>query len=576
MKRCRAVCFCLLSLAATSLPLAAAENVSVLAPFLAAFPLALFAMSLGYRRMEREPSAYRSVALWLLATAFACVVTLGQSFAATGTAELATAHKLRTLLYLAGRVPLYYMGMALLRAWLWREDAPAERGTWFDRLPAWAFALALLVCWLPYAFLLYPGTVSSDSITMLSEIVGAKPMSNGNPIFQTLLLNLCVKLGFGSGDRAIALYCGVQALLMAWLLGCTVKRTRAVKRRLAAGALVFYALCPIFPTFAFCVGKDTSFAMAVLWLMLEALRSLTEERYRGWWRLALAGALCVLLRNPGVYLAALTLLGLLIFALRRRKGWLAPAVGLGVVAAAWLAINLLIVPTLAIEPTPETEEWSVPLQQVARVVASQTVTDDEREAISAVLDFEQLHTEYNGELSDPVKNLWKADATAAQKRAFFGVWLRLLWEHPATCLSATFHNSYGYLCPGYMSTVKPTLILGATSRTTAIDGKFDYSINPRAEKLKRTLVSLVNDVPPLRLLVSGGVYGWLALFGFIGALSGDRKRLALCLTPALFTLLGCLFSAVNGYIRYTMPLYFAAPLCLAAVSLARGRKEHNA
>ena len=44
-------------------------------------------------------------------------------------------------------------------------------------------------------------------------------------------------------------------------------------------------------------------------------------------------------------------------------------------------------------------------------------------------------------------------------------------------------------------------------------------------------------------------------------LRGNRGRL-FGAVPALFTLGGCLLSAVNGYFRYAMPLYLCAPLLL--------------
>jgi hypothetical protein len=77
---------------------------------------------------------------------------------------------------------------------------------------------------------------------------------------------------------------------------------------------------------------------------------------------------------------------------------------------------------------------------------------------------------YNGELSDPVKNLWRDTSSAEDKAAFAATWIRLGAKHPATYLSAFFHNSYGYLLPGYVSTIKPTFLRAwraAPRRSTA-------------------------------------------------------------------------------------------------------------
>ena len=700
--------------------------------------LAALALGLCYRRLGRMEHGFRKPRLWLLAVLFAGVATFGESFAQTGTAELVLSRRWISLLYLIGRIPACYMGMALLLEALTTPyakcapeahhavDAPAapprsayvngatrqvfpaltgnqptqtrndgsattaryapvnaqpqqtgrvradgkttaapdtaktEKGlassagdtfpakpVWqprtqagYDRTaalgegtsprttrdsdrsdgsqsearpsaallpphaaaqqppypkhtpaqgagtalpgmaraaqwPTWAFVLLLLLCWLPYLFAVWPGTVSNDSITQLAEIFGRKALGNGNPVFQTGLVWLAVTVGkglFGSADAAVALYVCTQGLIMAWLLGYTLRRMQEAHAPawLVMLATAFYALCPVFPTFAFCMGKDTGFAIATLWLSLMAWRVLESKwpPMRTSVGLCLSAALCALMRNAGVALTVVTLLGLLIWAtFAHTRQWRAPLIALLVTGAAVLALYGVALPQLRAAATPETENWSVPLQQVARTVASEPLTDADRASLYAVLPVDELAAAYNGELSDPVKALWREGVSAAQKRTFWETWLRLGLKHPATYASATFHNAYGYLLPGYVSTIKPTFLMGMEGRTTLIDGAFDFTVNPVAITFKATLQSLFS-VAPFRLLVAPGAYGWLTLFAFVAAMGCYRRRNALCMLPALITLLGCLFSAVNGYFRYAMPLYFITPALLAMLSQA--------
>lgn len=559
----------LISLAVGLLP----ETSSASSPILSG--AALWALALGglwllygaWLRLERPLTPVR---LWVLAALFAGVVTLGRSFAAVGTAELVTSHRLKALLAFAGQVPLY---MAVMRLF---SNALDLRGPLERKAPRTVVSSGiLLLCWLPYWLAIFPGTVSNDSITQIQELFGVVLMSNGNPVFQTWLIDLFCRIGLwlGGADAAVALYCGVQAALMAWLLGSlTSEMARSdAPGWLAWGSLAFYALCPVFPTFAFCMGKDTNFAMAVLLLSLSAWRFLrgaegSRSRARDAACLSLAAVLCALLRNAGVYLAALTLVMLLCRSLRKpvrgRGAWLAPSLGLLATLSVFGVLRLLILPGLDIRPMPETENYSLPLQQVARVAASHPLAPEEAAAIDGVLELDRLADAYNGELSDPVKLLWRGDATAEEKTAFWRTWLSLLGKHPATCLSATFHNTYGYLYPGYMSVIKPTLLLGDQStRTASAKGLFDYSVNPRAETLKALHARLAEN-PLYRALLSPGLYGWLTLFAAALLLGRGRRRALPAAMPALFTLAGCLLSAVNGYFRYAMPLYLCAPLLL--------------
>ncbi len=664
----------------TANPAEAAAPARVL-PDAGAWFAAMVALGLLLYAATRIPRVFSWIRLWVLAAFFSGVVTLGMGFAQTGTAELLTANLGLTMLLFLGRVPVYYLGMALLlhtflhpRAFAFppvqtappaRQAAyPPPRGSQSmdnpahgnparnafngkaasaggyaasqgaaanrapvhgtasapahdagDRMPrvaahtahsgaqnqtvsapnaaekprrlapTWVWSLAILLCWLPYLFIVWPGTVSNDSITQLAEAFGVKALSNGNPLAQTGLVWLMAHIGLGllgTADAGIALYVCAQALLMAWLLGYTVRRLweSGAPAWLGWLALLLYALCPVFPVFAFCVGKDTNFAMAVLWFTLMVWRVLGSKwpPLRTMVGLCLSAVLCVLLRNAGAGLVGLTLLVLLVRQfIKGGRVWRAPLMALLTTGAALALLYLVALPKLNALPTPATENWSIPLQQVARTVASVALDSEEHAAIDAVMPVAEIQSAYDGELSDPVKALWRDDVTPRQQAAFFATWLRLGLKYPATYLSATFHNSYGYLYPGYVNPVKPTFLLGMEGRTTRIDGIYDFTVNPRADALKAQLKSLF-VYAPFRLVTTPGGYGWVLLFAAVALLGLRRRENLVAMLPALFTLVGCFASAVNGYFRYAMPLYFLAPVLLALLAQAarggiRGRRE---
>ena len=259
--------------------------------------------------------------------------------------------------------------------------------------------------------------------------------------------------------------------------------------------------------------------------------------------------------------------------MRRETGaWRLPALAAACVLVVYGGLHLMVLPGLNIAPMPESENYSLPLQQVARVAAGGGLTEEQAEAVAGVLPVEELKAAYNGELSDPVKALWREDATPEQKRAFWRAWTEIVMDHPVTCLSATFHNTYGYLYPGYMSVIKPTLLIGDQStRTASVKGLYDYTVNPLSERLEAFTGRLAQN-PLYRLVVSPGLYGWIALMAAVWLLRAGKGRL-LCAVPAVFTLAGCLLSAVNGYFRYAMPLYLCAPLLLWLT--AKGREQRQ-
>ena len=564
--------FCwVLSFAAMSISLAHTGLFSV---FMQVFVPVL--LIFGYLFLWKIPRVFYHWHLWIAAFVFAAVTTLGASFDHSGSVALVTSQKWKALFYFAGRVPAFYMGMVLI----W--EAMKSGAPWKKQYPVWAYALVLFACWLPYLITVWPGTVSNDSITQLTEIFGAKTLSNGNPLLQTGLIWFFAVIGqgvFASADVAVALYVLTQGLLMAWLLGYTVSLAAkgGAPKWLVIASFLFYALCPVFPLFAFCIGKDTNFAMAVLWLTLIVWRIVRAEKpaTRDVVFLSVSAVLCALLRNAGVGLAAVTLAALLVWSLvRRNMVWQGAMYALTCVASVLFILHMALIPMLGADKSPETEIMSAPLQQIARVVTDESLPETYFADIDAVLPVEQLKAAYNGELSDPVKDLWRAEVTPEEKRAFFKAWFSLGFKRPTIYFSAFFHNSYGYVTPGYVSTIKPTFLLGAEGNTDEIEGAFDFTVNPHAEGMKEVLKRLL-QYAPFRILAAPGLYGWILLFALAVVLARRQWRTLLYMLPALLTLAGCFFSPVNGYFRYAMPIYFTAPPLLIAAAQAIGRTERS-
>jgi len=587
-----ALALCLLTLIGLGVTLVPVEAPGSILQGGAVWALGAAALWLLYRKAIRQHTYFGMKRLWTLAAFFSAVMTLGQSYGAVGSSALVIGQPLLASLYFVGRVPLYAAGMALLTCALWGgqsscphsalsdcdgEERQAGKAAPRQSLRHWQYALILFACWCPYLFFIYPGTVSNDSVTMIMEAIGLEKLANGNPIFQTFVLHCFRWLGvkLGNGDITVVLYCAIQSVLMAWLLGVLVERMMksSAPRWLGIGSLIFFAVNPIFPLYAFCIGKDTNFAMAVLWLMLCCHELCDQEKasLKNSLFMCASAVLCVLLRNPGMYLAVLTLFVLLLWTLHKSRRaarlWFAPVLAILCAVCVFIGIRLML-PVLGVAPMPETEEYSVPLQQVARVVATHELTPEEAQAIDGVLELDQVAADYNGELSDPVKFLWKEAATAEQKSAFFRTWLGLAVKHPGTCLSATFHNTYGYVYPGYMSQIKPTLLIGKQKTTTLLDPYFQFSVNPNSDVLIRFTNELAKN-PLYRVIIAPGLYGWLTLFG-VALLVGRRKgRYLIAAVPMLFTLAGCMLSAVNGYFRYSMPLYLCVPMLLWLCALAK-------
>lgn len=102
-----------------------------------------------------------------------------------------------------------------------------------------------------------------------------------------------------------------------------------------------------------------------------------------------------------------------------------------------------------VEPGSIREALALPMQQTARYVKEfgDEVTEEERAAISAVLDYEHLAEKYDPRISDPVKELFKYNPTTEELRDYLSVWLKQFIKHPFVYFKATVNQNYYLLYP---------------------------------------------------------------------------------------------------------------------------------
>jgi hypothetical protein len=304
----------------------------------------------GYLSLFNTPRVFLSWQLWIIAAVFSAAATLGASFDHTGTAELVTSQGWKALIYFLGRVTAFYMGMVLALE-VMKKGRPPHR-----RFPAALYALFVLLCWLPYLIALWPGSVSAGAAIQMRELFGTAALGAQGPLLQTGLTGLAVWIGrgvFGSMDAAVALYVVAQALLMAWLIGRAVESVagEGAPKWLILASLFFFALCPVFPLYAFAVSADTSFALSALWLMLVVWRVVRRETASRSDLISLSASavLCALLNAFGIWIAIGTLMALLCWSLNRRGGlWWGALYALACAACAWLIVQGALLPHLAL------------------------------------------------------------------------------------------------------------------------------------------------------------------------------------------------------------------------------------
>ena len=575
-------------------------NLGVSSKFLSALNLLLcFAAATAFLSLPRH--AFNHLWLWVLATLWALLWQLPKiaedlslprcAFGFVGSALFfyVIAYLARHLLFLAKD----RAGKAEMRG------LPRRVADLFCSHPFLCPFIALLVCWVPWLVLLYPGIAApndtldqlrqflglpSFTSTMAGQISAGVYLNNHHSALHTMLLGLFVQTGEALKSANAGFFAFVLAQMTA-LAASVAYGLRMLLRSRANGILVacscaLFCLVPLFPVTACCATKDVLFTASAVLLFCLLWENAGDRVAAG--RQA-AIAICVLLvcllRSTGIYICVLLLVFAVANALRNRRiaRWSGLVAGL---LCSALTLGVLY-PALAITPGSSGEARALPYQQTALCVIEhqQEFSEEELEEIGAVLDLENLSTNYHPDNCDPVKNTRNMQATDEQTTAFLDLWRKLLLRYPLTCLKCWSDLESTYYSPEDPDAQHPLLWVISTGWLVDDVNIYDQSelyadigVNIRQggldEQGRIALNSFIvgQENMPWGFAFNLPLYVWIALFGAAAAIELRRKDAA---APTLLLLLlaGTLAISPASYLtRYVLPICFMSPMLVTMMT----------
>ncbi|MCR4960381.1 MAG: DUF6020 family protein [Lachnospiraceae bacterium] len=421
------------------------------------------------------------------------------------------------------------------------------------------YGVVLLCC--------YPGVITWDTRDQIWQVLGKEEMDNHHPLFLTYVIGVFIRFGrhinnFGLGlffFEIVQVICAVMAeMYSVWIVNKSTKNTG-----ISNCLYIFWLLNPIVIIYTITVGKDTSFAICLLFFissLAEAMLIRKSINKRLFIQIVLSPILTGLVRHNGVYVIILSLIFLIMAKREFRKSFV-------LIFASFLLLlglrNVVYYHIVGVAPPEDAEKYSIVFQTTARVLEDheEELSLEQVGIIENVLgDISLVKENYDPQLSDPVKDLYNAELNSTDKRRFFKQWVALFFKYPGSYISATYDQTYGYFYPDYSNNVKCFFRLSSDARlleTVKIGLKF-----PNIVARINDAVEMIRTAPILRYFMSMATYNWILICVFIGALikkDGDKILLAL---PLLGTLATILLSPVNGYLRYMYPIIYCVPFVL--------------
>lgn len=555
----------------------------------------------------------------LPALLFGIFMAIGYSFKSKGNWSLVFGNVVQLLksgLYSLGYTILFFFGIVILFRALDQvniyhtEAVPGGRHKcirWYlkclEQKTFLTAFLTLLICYVPYMVLSYPGILMGDSYNQITQAYNIETYStyfdlisdevklnNHHPVVHTMLIHVCLRIGglFHNYSFGLGLYSLLQTVfvlvVLAWIFSFLKELGISIKIILVL--MLYYILHPRIASYMYLLTKDiisTAFLMVFFITLYRIFLGQESKKIYGFLAGSMIGAL--LFRNDGIYIVLLTVIGLIIFHKKYRKKFCMAAVGILAFHFLW---NSVLLPGLQITSSGRRDVLSIPFQQTARYIrdAGEEVTEREKEAINAVLAYDKLAAKYNPTSSDPVKATFREKtATTTDLVNYFKVWLEMLMKHPEIYIQATLHHKYDmfYFDSGKANNYSYSWSAEQMESVNKLsDDILEVQLNyPKSleksrdwyENLREGLFSL----PLINLLMVAAVY----INGFIIFIFyGIRTRSKLIITmgfPVFVQLLLIVAGPCNAtYFRYVYPIAMILPfMVLLGLHVNRQGKEEK-
>lgn len=525
-----------------------------------------------YRQMhtnKMSDAAFSVKATTALSVFFALCLLVGNSYNMEGSWSYcfgSGVNFVKFILALSGLSMLFYELILLLSAFLASHRFTDQRKHFFTD-HAFRKSFLILICvYLPFLLISFPGKLCWDAIGQIEQVIGTGGYSTHHPLFHTLLMGGLTWLGgqlFHSYEVGLFIYMLLQMAMLAAALSATIAvlAKRGAKRSFLLGLLLIYCITPVYSNMASTALKDVPYSACVigyvicLALFLEMPERIKNIRFVGCFILLQLGV--ILFRNNGLYVILLSGIGCFCYLykkyqFRQKISCLLCSFGISVVAAE--LIIFLLAQTLGAAAGSKGEMLSIPFQQTARYLQlyRSELNQEELSAIETVLgDVNTIAASYDPQSSDPVKALFKKDASSKELAAYFKAWSQGLIRHPSAYIEAFLVHVYGWFDP-------------AVNNSIRYESDYDVirqgGLFPNAEKILIFYYRFASRISLLAVFENVGAAVW-ALFFLTVYQRKHKQNAAVCAgLPLWVSLLICMASpCFVMHPRYAFPILFTLP-----------------
>lgn len=420
---------------------------------------------------------------------------------------------------------------------------------------------AIILGYLLYFVRYYPAIMTNDSYYVI-HYANNFILSDFHAFGHTWFFGIFFHLGkflFNNMNMAVAFSTIIQMICMALIFASAIRflYNKGLKKSVCIIMLLFYTLNPLHGHYSITLWRDIlfggSFVISLISLYeFMICRDKIKIRYI---LLFIIGILMMLFfRNNGIYVY-LFMIPFMIIILKKKR--LMISILCISIACFYFIIKGPVFDYFDIQKTTSVEAFSIPLQQMARVVASgRKVSGDDREYLENLFDYDNIASSYNNCISDPVKNITNNDFLTNDKVSFLKTYFSLFIKYPNVYVEAYFLQTLGYWYPD--------VIYWATAgESQSIFEEENVYSAPLTPEWYNNIVDMISSrkIPLCNIIWSVALpFILLVISSFIMVYRGNKKYL-LCYVPLYGLWLSIVVAApVFCELRYVYGLFTCAPI----------------
>ena len=453
----------------------------------------------------------------------------------------------------------------------------------WNKHPAIITSIMILLCWLPYIIIFYPGGATGDtadsvlqffhsdyswSIQSIRLINKNVYINKHHSVLFTILLGNFIKLGriIKSNNFGFFLFILFQVITITSIFTYLIYYLKKIKTPLwlILCSLLYISISPIIIKYSLTAVKDTlsaSFTLLYVIFVHQIVNNYENflKNKKKVFLLIITILLVMMFRNNGIFTIITPYPFLIIICKKNRKKLISI---LSLTLIAFNSYNNILLPNLEISNGSVKEILSVPFQQLARTAKyrKEDFTKDEINKINKVLDFEDISNMYNPNLSDDVKNTYKYTATNKDLYNLYKIWLKYFKKYSNIYIDSFFNSTYLYFYPE--NTSEPKIIF-ANYLSNQEDIPFKpYKKFKNQRNTANYILTLICNNPLTIYFNIVGIIDELLIISVICMIKNRKYKNIIPLLPLLSVLLVCLVSPVNGCDRYILPLFFSLPIII--------------